>query len=624
MTTRRALPAYGTSLALHSTLAFVLCLVHFSPESNEIANPIESYLAQERSFDEFTSELARTSAAFEAVEGDGAAAALAGGGAGGSPALSHARLDVSEQLRDPTVAISLGDTTVAIRDQLADDLGEGQVAGEPTAVVGGYGAAMSRITQEIIRMLREERLIVAWMFDESESMKDDQREIQDEFHRVYDELGVFIDGEKKSTREGDMLLSAIHSFGRDHRQITEKPTGDISEIRRAIDKIGVDDTGRENMFAAVNKVLELYRPLASKTHRKLAIIIVSDESGDDGDGPLLDEVIVKARRQKSPVYVLGRESIFGYPYAHIRWKDPKYGLTHWLRINRGPETAFPELLQFDGMHQRRDAHPSGFAPYEQARLTKETGGIFFVLPGEEQHIVNPADLDQRKFAFLDMKEYAPELVRRRDYEERRAHSRFRTAVWDVVRLLNPFVDKELNIRDDWYSTERDRFIRQGEQAFKRGLRDMSLLNQAVQALEKVKPLRESESSPRWRANFDLAAAQVRAYRVRLFQFLLIMDGYLHELPKPASAQHNVWNLQRSREMTSPTDRQVTLTKVDLDELQQQLDQAKQLFEFVRRSHPGTPWANRAEHELRFGFGMRWRSGFRDPRYDRRDITFPSL
>ena len=379
------------------------------------------------------------------------------------------------------------------------------------------------------------------------------------------------------------------------------------------------------------KVLDQYKPLANRTHRKLVIIVVSDESGDDNlQGSIVDDVIAKAGKsgKPAPIYVLGREAVFGYPKARMHWRDPKYGLSHWLEIDRGPESAMPEALQFDGLHERWDAHPSGFAPYDQARITKETGGIFFVLPHEEENLVGQAEIDKRKFAFLDLKEYTPELVTRRKYEENRNRSKLRSAVWETVKLLNPFLDKELYIREHWYSTDPTKFKPDAQVSFDRALRALGLLNQAVHMLEKVKPLREKEDSQRWRANFDLAYAQVLAYRVRLFQFLLASDAFINNLPQPKNPQNNIWDIRRVHEMLAPTERQIKLTKVDMTELKTQLELAKSQFEFVRRTHPGTPWARRAEFELSQGFGMQFFDGFRDPRYDKfvndKDIKIPSL
>lgn len=631
------LSGLALSLIFHLVGGVALAFFHFSNQIENLALSIETLVTSDRPPDEFTKELNSDTEVAETlniVPGggsvDGSLTGSAGGGGGGGggfggTGVAQGKITGSGQFREPSLTVNVGAPGLPGLDQLGNDLGESQIKGEPGAVVEGYGAALGRITQEMLRMLREEKLLVVWLFDESESMKDDQQEIREQFHKVYEELGIAMERDPKAKRDKDALLTAIYSFGESVRPIIQKATADVKEIRAGIDKIPIDESGKENLFAALDVVLDSYNSF--RRNRKLVIIVVTDESGDDGNTPLMDEVIRKAKKGRpAPVYVLGRESIFGFPLGRMHWVDPKYGLSHWLPINRGPETALPEALQFDGLHERWDSFSSGFAPYEQARLCKETGGIFFVLPGEEENLVGQAAIDKRKFAFLDMKEYAPELVTRRTYEELRQKNKLRGAVWEVVKLLNPFTDNQLHIQETWYSTDPPKFKEAGQRAFDRGLRAMGLLNEAVQILEKAKPLREREESQRWRANFDLAYAQVLAYRVRLFQFLLAMDAYLNNLPPPKNPQNNIYNIGRVHQMLVPTDRQVKLTKVDMDELKKQLDTSVAQFEFVKRTHPGTPWAHRAEFELKIGFGMKFFEAFRDPRYDRiySEIKRPNL
>ena len=638
-----ATSGFALSVVFHLVTGVSLALVHFQQKSEEAKISIETIFDSERQPEEFTRDLnsdTEVSETLNITPGGGSVtgavvASMSGGGGGGGggaggTGVATGKIDASGQFRDATLNVNIGEPGLPGLDQLGTDLGEVQIKGDPTAVAEGYGAALGRITQELLRMLREEKLLVVWLFDESESMKDDQKEISEQFHKVYEELGIATERDSKLRADKETLLTVVDSFGESLHAITPKPTADIAEIRSAIDKIQLDKTGKENTFSAIVKVLDQYKPMANKTHRKLIVIVVTDESGDDGQGPLADEAIQKAGKsgRPAPIYVLGREAVFGFPKARMRWIDPKYGLTHWLEIDRGPESAMPEALQFDGLHVRWDAHPSGFAPYDQARITKETGGIFFVLPHEEENLEGQAAVDKRKFAFLDLKEYTPELISRRKYEELRSKSKLRSAVWEVVKLLNPYLDPELNIQEIWYSTDAAKFKPAGQKSFERALRAMGLLNQAVQLLDKVKPLRDKEDSQRWRANFDLVYAQCLAYRVRLFQFLLQMDAFLNNFPQPKNPQNNIWNIVRVHEMLAPTDRQIKLTKVDMTELKTQLEMAKSQFEFVRRTHRGTPWANRAEVELNQGFGMKFYDGFRDPRYDKfyadPDIKRPNL
>jgi hypothetical protein len=455
-------------------------------------------------------------------------------------------------------------------------------------------------------------------------MKDDQKEIQEQFHKVYQELGIAQEKDaniKKGNKE--ILLTAIHSYGKElHDQTGKVPTASIPEVRAAIGKIPNDESGKENMCTALNQLIERYRSMAQKQKRKLCFVIVTDESGDDGQ--MIDETVAKARRANAPVYVLGREAIFGFPYARIRWKDPQYGLTHWLQINRGPETPFPEALQFDGFHGRWDAQTSGFGPYEQARLAKETGGVFFVLPSEEENLTVQSAIERRKFAFLDLKEYMPSLQPRREYEDERNRSKFRSTVWESIKLLNPYLDTELNVQEIHYPIVKAEFQTAGQKSFNRALRTMGLLNQATKALEAVKPLRDKEDSQRWRANYDLVLAQTMAYRVRLFQFLLALDAHSKAFPTPKDPKSNVWNVGRVREMLVPDAQQIKATKVDLAELKKQEQAARDLYQYVMKSHPRTPWATRAEYEMNAGFGEKFVEGFHDPRYRGLSIKMPTF
>lgn len=623
---RRQIPAFVVSLALHLGILIPLAFIHAQGKLDDLKVAIETVFSEDRPPEEFTKELNVDKVVAETMNVTAGAAVVSNAVSGGTgaPAVAQQKIETSEQFKDPQVVVNVGQMTVPGLDTIGDDLGESEVIGDVTAVVEGYGAALGRITQEILRMMREDKVLVVWLFDESESMKDDQAEIREQFHKVYQELGIAQEKDTHLKNAGkDILVTAIFSYGKDVHQHTSKQfTADIPEVRAAIDKIGIDESGKENMCGALGQLLDKYRPIAQKSKRKLAFIIVSDESGDDGQ--LVDDVVAKAKRAKAPVFVLGREAVFGFPYARIRWKDPQYGLDHWLQINRGPETPFPEALQFDGFHARWDAQNSGFGPYEQARLAKETGGVFFVLPNEEENLTVRDAIDKRKFAFLDLKEYVPSLAPRREYEETRAKSKFRSAVWDQIKILNPYLDAELSVQEIHYPVVKAEFQKSGQANFNKALRTMGLLNQAAQALEKVKPLRDKEDSQRWRANYDLVLAQTMAYRVRLFQFLLALDKHSKDFPPLKDPKSNVWNVGRVQEMLIPDAAQIKATKVDVAELKKQEQTARELYEFVMKTHPRTPWAARAEFELRYGFGEKFYEGFHDPRYKSLNIKTPSF
>ena len=300
------------------------------------------------------------------------------------------------------------------------------------------------------------------------------------------------------------LLSAVVGFGQSVHRISPHPTSDLKALRGAIARLSIDESGRENTCAAIRACLAEYRGQAKRQKRRLIIIVVTDESGDDWEN--LEGLITNVKEDRCPIYVLGREALFGYPIAHVRWVDPVYGLTHWLPISRGPETAMPECLQWDGLHDRWDAFSSGAGPYELARLASESGGIYFILPDDEKDLDGPGANEKRRLQFLDLKQYQADLGTREEYVQARNASRLRSTVWDVISTLNPYRDQQLQIRELHYPIEATAFNQVARVEFQKALRAMVLVNQAIKLLDEVHPLRAAEASPRWRADYDLLCA----------------------------------------------------------------------------------------------------------------------
>ncbi|MES2791263.1 MAG: vWA domain-containing protein [Planctomycetota bacterium] len=630
---RQSLSAIAVSFSVHFLALGSLALVVQQVKQMELSIPLDTVFEEERVQEQFEQEIEKaTVAATEMtyVAGGSLSGAVGGaiGGGGSGPGTGTgggSGIEGSSSLTEGNVSVNVGVMDINGISDLGTDLGEGEVAGEVGAAVEGYGAALSRVTQEVVRHMRDNRVLVVWLFDESESMKDDQQEIKEQFHKVYEELGIVEKQDKSiktaASKDKDILQTMIYGYGAKLHELMKAPSSDLKEIRAAIDKIDNDPSGIENTCMAISTVVDKFGPLARRQKRKLIIVLVTDESGNDGQN--IDATIDKVKRNETPVYIMGREAVFGYPYATLRWKEPKTQLDFWLQIDRGPETAMPEALQFDGLHARWDAYSSGFGPYEQVRIAKESGGVFFVLPGEEQNLVGQAAIDQRKFQFYDMKEYLPWLVSRREYVEDRKKSKFRETMWEVIASLNPHTDPELNIQELHYPFSKADFKTTGEVSFKRGIRALGMLNEAAKKLEKIKPLRAAEESPRWRANFDLMHGQILAYRVRLFQALLALDLHLKSPMVPKNKTTNEWHLQRTPKMLAPDAQVVKITKIDMDELKKQEQIARDLLGDVIKNHPNTPWAYRANFELNAGFGFQIVESFRDPRYkDLKDVKLP--
>lgn len=621
MKIRQSASPFLVSTVVHGLLLLVLWQIVMSVPQDEQVFDLESVILDEdRDIEDVVQELDQQTESATTMNFVSGSASKAVGGSN-APLAKQQAIEIEDTIDNPDVKVQIATQNLPGADVLSQDLGEAEVTGEVGAIVEGYGDALDRLTQELIRMLRSDKLLVVWMFDESESMKDDQQEIRGRLKRVYEELHIVekdeaAAGSKKNLK--DVLLTAITSFGETQHKQTPKPTGNPDELMTAIDKIPIDKTGKENLCASIVEVVKEYKMMAARAKRKLVLVIVSDESGDDGTG--VEDALREARGAKSPIYILGRESVFGSLYAHVRWRQPQTGRLFYLPIRRGPETPFAEQMQYNGFRRRRDSHISGFGPYEQVRLCKMTNGIFFQLPGEQENL---NELDDRENTALNLREYLPDLSSRPNYQRHRDSSKFRKAIWDVIVMLNPYNPRAKGLELPDPQQTRERFnttlasygpkVQQRLQQIKAIL---SVMQQARRHLASVKDLRDSEPSRRWRANYDLISAQLLWYQVRLFEYAIGLEQFarkgvparLKENPK-----HNRWYIREDpSEFVLPDELQQKLLGVTPDELEQVRDNAIEGLEAVKKLHAGTPWSRRAEWELKRKTGVQFRTYYQPP------------
>lgn len=480
---------------------------------------------------------------------------------------------------------------------------DGQI-GDARAVVGSYSDALDRITQEILWMLDKGPVLAVWAFDQSESMKDDQKEIRSRIEQVYSQLGLVGKANEHA------LETAVVSYGDASRfQVhTKQPTYVTRDIMAAIDQVPNDTSGKEYMCSAIQGAIARHKQYALRTRRQMALIVVTDESGERNDNETqLEQAIAEAKAARCKVYVLGREAVFGYPFVHLRWVHPQTKRVHWLPIDRGPETAFAEQLQTDGFRRRYDAHPSGFGPYECTRLGRETGGIFFMLPSLETNLVRG---EKRNY---DMQTpYYPDLRSRQEVKADIDRSPMRSMLERVIYDLNPYnaeARKIIEMRIE-YATDYPTLVQQVRRDVQKTTLYLPYLAKAEETVGKMQKERQFEASPRWQANYDLLYAQLIAYQARMYEFSKYMEDFANDVeayaknptnpknnfkPPPATKSpkllHDEWHL-RSRQKT-----------ITSDKIKPYVERATALFKEVIAKHPGTPWAARADYELKRGFGV---------------------
>jgi hypothetical protein len=599
--TKSRTSAFSTSLVTHIVIIMVLAFLTLPPlEKKELLtllSPVSETLPEElEEMPLADSEFTLTDSATVATSASAASAEVFSS----TPVLTSTAQAISDDM-----AAEMSDMTPAAPSISLNQLGSDQLMsvmggskGVGRAVVDSYDQAFDQLTQEILAMLREGKVLALWCFDQSGSMADDQKVIRDRLERVYTELGL-----AEEAGDGN-LKTAITSFGANFMIHTREPTDKLETIKAAIDEIPVDGSGEEITYLALANAIEQHSSFARKGKRQVAVILVSDESGNRDDiAAHLEATIALAKKNRCRIYTLGREAVFGYPYAHISWKHPQTYVVHYIPVDRGPESAYAEQLQTEGFHRRYDSHPSGYGPFEQSRMARETGGIFFMLPNVEMDVVS---LDTRRYRLDAMDLYDPDLRDRRTIMYEIGKDTLRSGLTNLIYEMNPYNEEaaKIIVMRSHFSIIPAEFISQVQIELAKLTIYMNYLDRMRSGLEDVWNLRDKEKEPRWQANADLMRAQLLCYKIRLYEYGSYLQAFVEnpksaEATKPPNLDFVHWQLTRRQEMITG---EVTAEYVK---------EAKQLFAAVIENHPETPWAGRAEKEMSSGFGVELTAEYRE-------------
>ena len=626
--------AWSTSVIVHMVIIIIMGL--WMLPAILTREPPELTALQERPQEELNQFLTEDLRPTDEVTLTSSNSAVREGHATSLTGVSDPSFDAAVEKTDgPTV--NVGDLSIDAvpGNPFSVDLSD-EAPGDPHAIVDGYEHAMDRITHEILMMLQKSKVMVVWVFDQSVSMKDDQEEIRVRISKVYKELGLH------GATAGDALLTGVVSYGSGFKVHTERAIANVTQIENAIAAVPEDPSGQEQMCLAVGHTINHFRNAALAGRRQMAMILVTDESGDQKTNrSVLEAAIAEARSARCRIYVLGREAVFGYPYAHMFWRHPQTGHLHKLPVDRGPESPQVEQLQTNGFSRRYDAHPAGFGPYEQCRMARETGGIFFMLPSIESDLVREdgnallrfqtgkinkeeylkESAERRRFTLQRLRPYMPSLETRREYELERDQSVLRRSLWTVIRTLNPYdpdLAKVIEMRMR-FSGRPAPFGNQVAEELVKAKLYFNFLNKAEKALEGLTDERQKEIYPRWQANYDLLRAQVIAYRVRLHEYGAYLETFIKALgPNPteevlkAVGKDPKQLILRQPHPNGKPNHFLVLSSWDIVHRPETLtgeltsgdiERSKQLFREVIEKHYGTPWAERAEWELKRGFGV---------------------
>jgi hypothetical protein len=593
--------AFSISVIVHVILLVVMGLMVLEDATNAAVQTIVSVLEERPEDAPVEVELDKR---IEVVDQQTMAvfstAATLGASGPVSPAAGSVTLDQTiVEKTESNTNITIDAPTIGLPDSmgLIEAVPDGEVKGEPRAIVSDYQQAFDAITQELVWMLDKSPVLVVWVFDQSESMKDDQREIRERIANVYNQLGIV------GTSNSDALMTSVVSYGAKYAvHSTKGPTSNREEIVRAIDAVPIDPSGEEMMCQAVGETITRHRQFAARG-RQMALILVTDESGNrDNNEQYLEAAIKEAKSANCRIYVLGREAVFGYPYAYMSYQHPQTRRVHWLQIDRGPETAFPEQLQTNGFHRRYDAFSSGFGPYEEARLARETNGVFFMLPSVETNLVAA---EKHKYDLEALRPFRPDLRAKREVLTDRDQSPLRMLIWKVISDLNPYnpaVRDIVELRTEFPITPAE-FVTEARRNQQKAIVLLKYMAEAEKVLGNGRRMREQEVDPRWQANYDLIFAQLVGYQARIYEYGAALEEFLRKPQTAPPVKGNLrlvhWDIGGQKQLRT-------------EECKPYADRATSLLQAVKDDFPGTPWAARAEYELRRGFGVNIHPDYHEP------------
>ncbi|MBW3597032.1 MAG: VWA domain-containing protein [Planctomycetes bacterium] len=484
---------------------------------------------------------------------------------------------------------------------------------------GATGAvgAIDRITHEILLSLEERKTLVVWLFDQTESVVPQRQAIHDRFDRIYEELGLIeaSGNEVFAKHEDKPLLTSVVGFGASTVVMTEKPTDDLEEIKRAVADIPLDPNGTEKVFEAVLRAVQeykSYREVDERTgepNRNVMIVVFTDEAGVDYE-TLLEPTIAACRRFAIPVYVVGVPAPFGRKETMMKWvdPDPEFDQTpQWGEVEQGPESLYPERLklEFAAGVDRDEAIDSGFGPYALTRLCYETGGIYFAVHPNRNvsRSVGRGEIEaftSHLTRFFDpqiMRKYRPDYVPREEYMRRVRENKAREAL--LIAANESWVSQMEAPQTRFAKTDEASFVNALSEAQKQAAKLEPQLHRLYEILKVGEVDRPKEDTLRWQAGFDLAMGRVLAAKARTEAYNAMLAAAKRGL-KFKDEKNNTWILEPADEISVGS------------ALEKAANKAREYLQRVVDEHPDTPWAYLAQKELENPIGWRWAEEYTPP------------
>jgi hypothetical protein len=295
-------------------------------------------------------------------------------------------------------------------------------------------------------------------------------------------------------------------------------------------------------------------------------VVVTDEAGDDLEG--LEPAIAVCRRSGVQVYVVGPEA----PIGQIKLPSTAENAP----LTAGLESAAPEVLPLGYLDGSGDEHVgSGFGPWALTRLCRETGGVFFV------------ESPQSGYRATIVQRFAPDYVSAAEYKRQAEANKSRLALLSAVQRCAADKPALPALR---FSGDAEMVSAAMLAAQKAAAKLDALLVELNVLLDQGEADRQSESSPRWQAEFDLARGRVLALQARL-----------------AGLQRTLAEQRAAETLAGGTWQMVPAELLDGVEPSEPMQRGRTYLRRVVETHEGTPWALLAKRELDQPEGWAWQA-----------------
>lgn len=435
---------------------------------------------------------------------------------------------------------------------------------------------MDRIGAEIRDALTLRKTLVVWLIENTPDSKKLAEDATDLIVKQMQELG--------SGKPSSLEMAAI-SYASDAPILTSAPTASADELRRALAAAKSGQGDKVNVSAALKRAADEYLPYRKRGYEVIFVIV---GTSDADDLKAADEPIAALKRAAVQVYGFGPAVPFGTPGRGPRQTSAS------SPGKRKVESLYPERIQLtlSGGQSSGDLTDSGYGPFALERICRQTGGKFFRLSGggPPGWKIDPDTGDVS--ADLSGK-YAPDYVSEDEYQRLLAENKCRMAL-HKASLLPPCEGLPLGppVRLDFPKSKDEAALAKDLTKAQQPAAEHDLAIQKLyDTLVAGEPDRPKLTGARWRAGYDLAMGQVLAAKARL-------DGYNAMLAILKQGK-NFTNDGSTRWVLEPADEIAASSALD--------KMAKSSGTYLNRvvaEHPGTPWAEIAQRELRHPAGWK--------------------